>query len=190
MNYSSKDFILSIVHRSSLYSVTLFRFVMIFLVFLGFALYTTPGFGKTNFPLINSAYKYDPNAPVKCQFQLASYQDSLHVYLQVKLANGNLDDMLMGYELKEFYGEKSLVTVDSINTDDILLASNEDTYYLKIPLLLQNQHNLLLLSVKNRENDTYYFDIPLRGENLVSSCNLIIVPFNHNFSPGRRFYQA
>src|SRR5690606_9644132 len=104
-----------------------------------------------------------------------------HLYLQIIVANGTLEeDFLIGYELKEFYGEKSLVTLDSLNTGDYILTSSENIYYLKIPLLLENLHNLFLLSVRERGEETYYFDIPILGENNFNPPNLLLIEGNRD----------
>lgn len=133
-------------------------------------------FGLTNFPLVNSAYKYNPNALVQCSHQLASHEDSIYVYLQIKLKEGNLqEDFAIGYEVKDFYGEKSLLTVDSLDIGEFLIAKKEKTYFLKIRMKLEDEYKLLLLNIKRGDDSPYYFDIPLKLENNFNPPNLLLM---------------
>ena len=131
---------------------------------------------RTNFPLINSAYKYNPNALVQCKFQLAAMEDSVHIYLQIKLKSGNLlEDYNVGYELKTFYGEKSVETNDSIPVRDFLIGSKRNTYYLKIPLKLQPGVDLALFYIQEHEGPFFYYDILLDLQDKFAPSELVLI---------------
>ncbi len=131
---------------------------------------------RTNFPLINSAYKYNPNALVQCKYQLAAMEDSVHIYLQIKLKSGNLlEDYNLGYELKEFYGEKSLETNDSIPIQDFLIGSKRNTYYLKIPLKVPPGVDLALFYIQEHGGSFFYYDILLDLQDKFAPSELVLI---------------
>ena len=133
---------------------------------------------KTNFPLVNSAYKYNVNAPVKCKYLLAAKEDSVHVYLKIDLTDGSFDDgYKIGYELKNFYCEKSQEIVASLYLNNLLLGKKRNTYFLKIPLKVDNNINLMLLSIIKDDETAFYFDIPLNLTDNFSPPNLILTNF-------------
>lgn len=150
------------------------RNAILFLTFLTIILVSHKIFADTNFPLVNSAYKYNPNAPVKCKYYLAAEADSIHIYLKITVNSGNLQDYNIGYVLKNDYGEKNLETVDSLQTEKFLLGTKKNSYFLKLPLKLNSGINLLLLHISNVGQTPYYFDIPLDLTDRFSPPNLVV----------------
>ena len=145
------------------------------MVFFSF-LFSSPAEARTNFPLVNSAYKYDPNSAIKLKYQLAAKEDSIHLYLQIDILNGSLlEDYKIGYELKEFYGEKSVETNDSISIQDFLIGSKRKTYYLKIPLKVQPGVNLALFNIQAYEGKPFYFDILLDLQDKFAPSELLLI---------------
>lgn len=128
---------------------------------------------NTNFPQINIAYKYDPNALVHCQYRLAASEDSIHVYLKIDAAMGDLlEDYKLTYSLKGFYDSKSPHFQDSLNVADYLLVRDNGSYYLKVPLKREPNVNLLLLQISYNDI-VYYFDILLENDFLAPSLVLM-----------------
>lgn len=127
---------------------------------------------NTNFPQVNTAYKYDPDALVRCQYRLAGSEDSLHLYLKVDVALGDLfEDYQISYGLYQFYDSKS-AHIEDIITVEHLLAQNSGNYYLMVPLKRSPELNLFLLQVKH--NDVvYYFDILLENDFLAPGVVLM-----------------
>ncbi len=133
---------------------------------------------NTNFPQINTAYKYDPNALVHSQYRLAASKDSIHLYLKIDVAVGNLlEDYQLMYSLQEFYDSKSSRVLDSLNAAEYLLVQDNETYYLMLPLKRGPGLNLLLLHIKYNEV-TYLFDIPLESDFLAP--NLVLMERTRN----------
>ena len=132
----------------------LYLFFSLFLILLFFS---GDAPGQTDFSLINSAYKYDPGAAVRVRHQIAGFQDSVNVYLQVQFnvskPNGNYS---IGYLLKENYGTEIISAKDSIALEKFLIGSEDQTYHLKIPLKLDEGVNLFLLKI-NTPSQTFIF---------------------------------
>lgn len=148
-----------------------------YLILLSLTLFSRSLFADTNFPLLNSAYKYNPNAPVKCKYYLAAEEDSIHIYLKITV-NGDLQDYKVGYVLKNDYGEKNLETVDSIQAEKFLIGSKKNSHYLKLPLKVNSDVNLLLLHITKADQPNYYFDIPLDLDDRFSPPNLVALERN------------
>jgi GWxTD domain-containing protein len=137
---------------------------------------SSSGMARTNFPLINSAYKYNTNAQVKCNYHLAAMGDSVHLYLKINVKNGRLvEDYKMGYELKEFYGEKNIETVDSINIQNFIIGIKKNSYYLKIPLTVQQGVNMALLYIQEKDGTSFYYDILLDLQDKFAPSGLVVV---------------
>ena len=138
------------------------------LVMLGYS-----SLANTNFPQLNTAYKYDPNAPVHCQYRLAASEDSILVYLKVDIAIGNLlEDYQLSYTLQGFYDSKSADFKDTLNVAEYHLTQDNESYYLRVPLKRTPGANLLILQVQYNEV-AYHFDIQLENDFMVP--NLVLM---------------
>lgn len=147
-------------------------FLLVFLCFF----VSSVAIARTNFPLINSAYKYNPDAPVKCKYHLAAMGDSVHIYLQIAVKSGShLEDYKIGYELKEFYGEKSVETVDSISVGEYLIGAKRNQYYLKVPLKVQPGVNLALFYIQDGDGTVFYYDILLDLQDKFAPSELLVL---------------
>lgn len=127
---------------------------------------------NTNFPQVNTAYKYDPNALVRCQYRLSGSEDSLHLYLKVDVAIGNLfEDYQLSYGLYHFYDSKSAHFEGTLNAE-YLWAQDGESYYLMVPLKRSPETNLLMLQVIYNDI-AYYFDILLENDFLAPGVVLM-----------------
>ena len=160
---------------------------------IGLMLMAGSSLANINFPQTNTAYKYDPDALIRCQYKLAASEDSIHLYLKIDVAVGNLfEDYQLTYTLQEFYDSKSSKTSDSLNAAEYLVAQKNESYYLMLPLKRAPGSNLLLLHIKYNDV-TYHFDVPLEGDFLAPNLLLMErtrnVPVFDTYVPAGSYYR-
>lgn len=130
-----------------------------------------------DFSRINTSYRYDPDAEVNLDYQVAVSGSNATIFLKVVLhARNTLEDYTLTYGFQQNYTAKTVMDIDSIETRHHLIEQDDNISYLKLEITIPENMPLLVVNVKSKSSETsYIFDIPLKSESDYPSANLVIM---------------